>query len=1059
MILLSVAAIAAIGVGLFSYAKSSVGGQIRQKLSNELEQRLQNSEFIASVGRCELDEGAGIRIRNLKIKLRSTGQTIVDVGECFVQLDASLPELLIGRFEIQGVEIHRANLVVYQVENNEWNVAKIANLLAQQPKDPIQPVKMYLRDSQLSLYLDRELQRELRFSDINFDVDPVNIQDVSLAGHFACDFADQIQLRGKASLPTRSWAATFAATNAKVDNQLLNILPDSIRQKIDSESRIQGEVNLQGSANGNLDRLVESQFSVTGSFANVQIQDANLPFPLVNCSGQFNLTQDQIQLAQIQGNAGQGRFEQVSFVKQGYASNTPWRMAGDWENVALNDELYSKLSPKIQKTWREYSPRGTVDLRWVLEFDGRNFLPDLVATGNDCSFEFHKYPYRINNCSGLFSWNSQQAIVDLKATEDGQPVTIQAKINQPGPNWTGKLDVQIHGFLPINKKLIDALRHDEPLEKSIKDFSPSGEFSFASTWTKTTPQQENVSDSFNIQLRNCSIRHQLFDYPFYNVSGVVKGGNGRVEFEQLQGSKDNGYVVCNGYYSKVSGLKLDFNCQSVELDAQLRHAIGTSQQELWDRLQPVGTIDILNVSLTHQAGDPEPRIALDGQVFANHSGKESNVSIEPTWFPYRVERIAGKFNSQDGQIRLERLQGFNNDTWVTVNGFGQFDDTSWEFELSDLMVGSLDLDEHLYFALPQELSESVRKLEFDGLVNVSGLVKFSSDELEGQSTATFPNSGSVVQEDGFRMTWDLEFGTTGASLYVGIPIDDLTGHIHLIGEYGYEGANSYGEIVVDSGAYQGVQFTNLSGPISISEEMLAIGTEAQLPQQFGPPAPFSGSAFGGQIACDAIVEGDAVGEFQVRTTLQQVDLKEFHAEMTNKAGEIDGSGYAGITLRGNSQSFNSLRGEGFVRLRDAKIYEFPLIVALLKVARITHVDTNAFDEGNVDFTMRGSDIELNRIELIGDAVSLLGNGKMNLKHEVDLDFYTVIGRNRLNIPLLTQLYKAGSQQILWIRVAGSIYDPQTSREVLPGLSDTLKQIFSEFDTYREGPPQFSNFSN
>jgi hypothetical protein len=66
---------------------------------------------------------------------------------------------------------------------------------------------------------------------------------------------------------------------------------------------------------------------------------------------------------------------------------------------------------------------------------------------------------------------------------------------------------------------------------------------------------------------------------------------------------------------------------------------------------------------------------------------------------------------------------------------------------------------------------------------------------------------------------------------------------------------------------------------------------------------------------------------------------------------------------------------------------------------------------------------------------------MNLDRDIDLNFYSIMGRGRFNIPLVSKLYHASSQQILWINVNGTLDEPRTHRNVLPQVNDSLKQLF------------------
>jgi len=117
------------------------------------------------------------------------------------------------------------------------------------------------------------------------------------------------------------------------------------------------------------------------------------------------------------------------------------------------------------------------------------------------------------------------------------------------------------------------------------------------------------------------------------------------------------------------------------------------------------------------------------------------------------------------------------------------------------------------------------------------------------------------------------------------------------------------------------------------------------------------------------------------------------------------------------------------------------MLSLLKLLNVGRTDRTAFDSSNINFLINGTDIDFERIELVGDAISLIGNGRMNLDQDLDLNFYSIVGRNRIRIPLLNELYHAGSQQILWISVDGTTENPKMSREVLPQLNDSIRQLF------------------
>ena len=148
-----------------------------------------------------------------------------------------------------------------------------------------------------------------------------------------------------------------------------------------------------------------------------------------------------------------------------------------------------------------------------------------------------------------------------------------------------------------------------------------------------------------------------------------------------------------------------------------------------------------------------------------------------------------------------------------------------------------------------------------------------------------------------------------------------------------------------------------------------------------------------------------------------------------------------MRMGGDYANLNSYKGDGTVQLRDARIYELPKMLTLLKMLNVGRTDPTAFDSSNVNFLINGDEIDFERIELVGDAISLIGNGRMNLDQEIALNFYSIVGRNRFHIPVLSELYHAGSQRIMWISVDGSVDDPKLSRQILPQLNDSIRQLF------------------
>ena len=113
-----------------------------------------------------------------------------------------------------------------------------------------------------------------------------------------------------------------------------------------------------------------------------------------------------------------------------------------------------------------------------------------------------------------------------------------------------------------------------------------------------------------------------------------------------------------------------------------------------------------------------------------------------------------------------------------------------------------------------------------------------------------------------------------------------------------------------------------------------------------------------------------------------------------------------------------------MRLRDADLYEVPVMLALLKLLSIRRPDTTAFNNSDIDFRIQGDRFYFDRLDFKGDAITLKGNGEMDLDRNLNLQFYTLVGRDDIRVPVLTPMLGLASQQLLLIQVGGTVDKPE-----------------------------------
>ena len=188
-----------------------------------------------------------------------------------------------------------------------------------------------------------------------------------------------------------------------------------------------------------------------------------------------------------------------------------------------------------------------------------------------------------------------------------------------------------------------------------------------------------------------------------------------------------------------------------------------------------------------------------------------------------------------------------------------------------------------------------------------------------------------------------------------------------------------------------------------------------------------------------------VPRYGLRATLSQADLGRCAQEVIAGPQRLRGNVLATVDLRGTGRSLNAMGGRGNIRLREADIYELPLMIALLKILSIREPDRSAFSQSDIDFRIEGTHVYFDRINFNGDAISLEGTGEMNLDRQIRLTFRAMLGRQEVHLPLLRDVLGGASQQIMLIHVGGTLEDPVVKREAFPGVNQALQQFQAEME--------------
>jgi hypothetical protein len=198
--------------------------------------------------------------------------------------------------------------------------------------------------------------------------------------------------------------------------------------------------------------------------------------------------------------------------------------------------------------------------------------------------------------------------------------------------------------------------------------------------------------------------------------------------------------------------------------------------------------------------------------------------------------------------------------------------------------------------------------------------------------------------------------------------------------------------------------------------------------------------FGGAVYGPIRIEFGPRVRYEMWLTASQVRLEEFGRRNLGKDSQISGLANAEIHLEGKGPEPNDLTGRGSVDVPNGRLYNLPLLLDLLKFLAIRLPDGTAFDEAHASFTIRGQRMAISRLDLYGNAVSLRGQGEMNLDGtDINLDFFAALARvTQFLPPVLKELPNNLSKYLFKIQMRGKMGDVHFTKEPLPPLFEPLK---------------------
>lgn len=1047
ILVLVVAALAALGL---TFVFKNLDGEIRARVEAKFANHYSN--LTVSVREARRIPGEGIEVRGLSLS-EPGGESLAYVDELFFACNTDLTEWATREPDIGQIVLRRMKLRLEARRDGSWNLEKLVPLPPSQGNPTVS-----IEDAQIEFVAAAGSGRPLVLTDVDLQITPEarhpTPADASanesasespraspseprrrIQGSFSATDIGRIDVQALLDPSQAAWSLSGSASDVVISPRLMASLPPIVAQHAKGFSGAQGRAQFRFQARSPREPGQPIAFALTGTVTEGRITDPRLPFPLADLTAEFACDNLGVSVRNLRARNGATEV-QLSLQRQGYAANSPLHVQAKLRQLTLDQRLFASLPQSGRSLWPKLLPSGAIHVDLDLTLADNRLETTIVADCLDVSFSYDKFPYRLTGGRGRVTL--RDGIVetrDFQAMASGEVVHLDMKMADPGANAIGWLTIRADGPVPLDGKLVAAL--EPTTQEIVRALDPVGMIRLHEARLSRDNPAERFSKHVELEVLNGSLRYEKFPYPIAKITGWLEMHDRSWTFRDLTGFHGSGDITCEGKWvphpERGGQLQLNFVGTHIPLDDELRRALRPFEQRVWTQLQPIGTIDRLAANVGYDSVTKGLSLQVTAEKDAPERDLEGRaISIKPAWFPYQLDGIRGTFHYRNGVVDLQDVRATHGPTTIVLDGECRTQpDGQWSFKLSKLAADRLSADEDLLVALPEPLSKAIRKLNIRGPLHLHG----KKLDLAGTGRA----GGSVSS------SWDLFFDIYDGSLESGIRLDGIHGGVRLAGTREGHKLKCDGTLDIDSVIFKGAQLTQLTGPFWFDQNRVLFGSWSQQGRQ-GEPQQLTAKAFAGQLFLDGEVLFDTDATFRLKTSLSKASLTQLSREMANGRPDISGEAYALIHLNGTNK-LPQLRGSGKVLLRDADIYELPLMVSMLKLLTVKRPDSTAFTTADIDFQVAGDHLYFNTLDFKGDAISLHGiGGWLNFQRELSLKFSTRVGRSEIKLPLIAPLLDEASRSIFEIDVTGTLDQPDVRRTAFP-------EIFQDTTSTRSRAPK------
>lgn len=1104
--LILLATIVIVGGGGVIWLWSRSETMLRQEITQRLDQLA--PDLPIEFEKASLESDGRVRVTEISLLAPDQGSTLLRLPEILVYPDR---DLLVEHRQISIVKVvlNRPQVTLEQSPDGGWS---FQGLKLPTPGGMAWPeVELFDGEVLLRAHRDAPVPLEMHLTNLDAHLKPTARGQCEIRGHGDLDPIGPVEIEGELDTTTGRWNLRGRARRIPAGDELIGVaselsssvksqvqtLTQTVREKtrhpsIDSPepqnagqdrnvrtAGLEVDQSDSGDANSLIPRIglradldLKCEVACEGfgqpidyaadlTIENGEVTDL-FPIPLYEVSGRVLLTRQQVRIQNLKASNGDSRLTINGDLPMGGNPAAP-----SLELLAVNlpvDRRIRDLTPRMPMLYDLFQPKGSFDIDLVYAPDASPPVVLREFRVRDGSILHDLFRYPVKSVTGTIVQDGDKFVFDMRGLASGHEGKLTGFVRGVGPDLEADLRVQSTQGLPIDEVLIAGF--DTPklqsIAASMRAMRFRGEGDVDVSFRRSPQTGAKFLTFVKADVRNSEVNYVRFPLPLVQVSGRIEHNplKGNVwHFKNLKGSRGETLVSGFGSYETKDGvgqLEMQFDALDVPIDPTLKAACLTATDRLqvvWDQLNPsAGMLEFQKLKIQWSPGQ-SPLVTMP-------SIQVRGAAIKLAAIPYPLDRVSGTL-SWDGEAAVvEHADGWHGSTYVEIMSaadkpapFFQLSPATgidWRLHLPAVSLRQVNFDKELRQALPASIRTTVEQLDPRGPLDLNLALDLKQYRApEPMVTASFKLDATLKAN----------------RINAGVTLEQATGHVALIeGSWDGQLVTAEGYADLDSVKVWDLPLTQLEGPFSVVGNRITAGKPpVGSPQPYSAKNPFAkheivADLYDGKVSLNAEVildERDAQHtKYDAEVEVENARLEQWAREQGSRerlSGPVNGR----LAFHGEGSSPLDVEGVGWVQITQAQLYELPVLVKVFALPNFRSPDDKAFKYAYSDFQIRQGKFDFTKIELVGDAISLVGRGNVGFAGEqdrqIDFDFYTD-ARNR--VPLIEPLIQRVASRWVWVHVDGTIDSHKAVMQArVPIIDDVMRGLMQNIDSgQRQGPP-------